>query len=250
MSNEAPEVLFEATDGVAEVTINRPARKNALTGPVVAELRRVFAEIDADDGIGAVVLRGAGGSFCSGLDLKEFTADPPPPWTTTFQEEWRSFHEALFALNQPVVCALEAHAINAGAAIAIGADFCIAGDDAFLQVGEVRQGRPAPMNVAWLTLKHPDAVTRRITLLGRRIPAPELARLGIVHDVVPAGDVIAAARALAAELASLPPGAAATTRRVLRDVNDRGNGESWFVRVAAAASTAARPGASFRSLKE
>ena len=194
-----------------------------------------MARAETDPAVRVILLRGEGGVFCSGLDLKEFNADPRPEWLPRFRTLWRGLHERLFACDKAIVCALESYAINAGSALALSADYLVAGETAFLQVGEVRQGPPAPMNVAWLLARHSDAVARRVMLLGRRIPGPELLQLGIAHAVVPDASVVAAARTLAAELAEIPPEGIAGTKRLLRSLNTRDAG-SWFETVATEAA--------------
>ena len=67
-------------DGVAAIELNRPARKNAIIPPMLDELAAVVNAVNADSDVHAVLLRGAGGVFCSGLDLTEYSADPPPAW--------------------------------------------------------------------------------------------------------------------------------------------------------------------------
>jgi enoyl-CoA hydratase/carnithine racemase len=243
-----PVLRTENTGGVLELILDRPERKNAITGPLVDALRGALQEAAADDAVRAVIFRGAGGAFCSGLDLKEFNADPRPGWVTGFQAGWRGLHEQIFAFDKPVVCALERYAINAGAALALSADFIVAGNGAFLQVGEVIQGRPAPMNIAWLRFRFGDALARRVTLLGRRIPGPELAALGIAIESVEDDAVAVRARELAAELAQMPPSGLATTKAALRALDLPGGPNSWF-ELAAKAVAGGAPAGPIPSLK-
>ena len=148
------EVEFVAHGRWAEVVLNRPERRNAINGPLGEALAAAIERAGADDGIQAVLLRGADGAFCSGLDLKAFNADPPPDWMPRFSAIWRAAHKAIFECKKPIVAALERFAINGGAALALSADLLVAGETAFLQVGEVRQGMAAPYNMAWLRLRH------------------------------------------------------------------------------------------------
>ncbi len=130
-------VIIERHDNVAEVVLNRPERKNAVTGPLAAGLRDAFRELGADDTLSAIVLRGAGGAFCSGLDLKEFNADPRPEWLGDFQAVWRAAHAAIYDCPKVIVGALERFAINGGGALALSCDLLVAGRNAYLQVGEI-----------------------------------------------------------------------------------------------------------------
>lgn len=234
MSEPEPLVRLERNGATAEIVLNRPARKNAITGPLVDAASAALAEAGADAGIGVVLVRGEGGAFCSGLDLKEFNADPRPEWIASFQGTWRGFHEHVFAFDKPIVCALEGFAINAGSAWALSSDFIVVGEGAFLQVAEVRQGRPAPMNLAWLRLRYGDSIARRVALLGRKIPGLELERLGIAQECVPDPEVLASARALTAELAAIPAQGLAITKSVLRTLDLPGGPNEWFQRTAEA----------------
>lgn len=231
----ASDVKLELNGAVAELVLNRPERKNAVTGPLAEAAAAAVAEIEANPAIRVILMRGEGGVFSSGLDLKEFNADPRPEWLPRFQGLWRALHERLFACDKTIVCALESYAINAGSALALSADYLVTGETAFLQVGEVRQGRPAPMNVAWLLARHGDAVARRVILLGRRIPGLELLQLGLAHAVVPDGEALTAARALSAELAEISPEGTAAAKQLLRALNVR-DSTSWFETVSSAAS--------------
>ncbi|MGE0599592.1 MAG: enoyl-CoA hydratase/isomerase family protein [Dehalococcoidia bacterium] len=240
-------VLIERNGHVAEIILNRPERKNAITGPLALGLQAAIDECSADAEVGAILIRGASGVFCSGLDLKEFNADPRPDWLPGFQAAWRGVHERLYACDKAIVVALEAYAINAGSALALSADFIVAGESAFLQVGEVRQGRPAPMNLAWLRMRYGDGMARRIMLLGRRIPGPELLRLGIAHEVVPDVELLSSCRALAAELSEIS--GIAGTKQVFRLTDLPGRPNDWFEVAAKAAAAVGRAAGPIPSLK-
>ena len=197
-------VLFEVKDGLATIVLNRPERKNAIIGPLSDALAAAFAESSDRDDVGAVLLHGAGGGFCSGLDLTEYNADPPPTWIGTASSSFAAAHRAIAECPVPVVGALERFAINGGAGLALACDLLVAGEGAFLQVGEVRQGMPAAMNLAWLSGRHPLSVIHQITLPGRRLSGLDLHRLGIALDVVADDEVLDAARRLALEIAGFP----------------------------------------------
>lgn len=248
MGSDYQNIQVSLEDGIAELILDRPERKNAVTGPLVAECTAALDALAANEECRVIILRGAGGSFSSGLDLKEFNADPRPDWVAGFQPAWQGLHRKLFELDKPVVCALERFAINAGAALAFSADFLIAGNGAFLQVGEVHQGRPAPMNLAWLRLRYGDPMTRRVILLGRRIPAEELVRLGLAFEAVEDDQVLDRARALAAELAAIPPSGIAGTKAALRSLDLPGSPNAWFD-LTAKALAGTRPDGPIPSLK-
>ena len=200
------EVELAVSGNVAEVILNRPERKNAITGPLGEHLADCLAQANADPEVHVILLRGAGGSFCSGLDLDAFNAEPAPDWLPEFQHIWRGAHHALFNSEKPIVGALERYAINGGAALALACDLLVAGEGAFLQVGEVKIGMAAPYNMAWLSLRHSEALAARIALVGDRLSGAHLGDLSVAHEVVADDTVLAAGRQLAETLAAYPPG--------------------------------------------
>jgi enoyl-CoA hydratase/carnithine racemase len=217
-------------DRIAEVVLNRPERRNAVTGPLAIALADRLESLADEPGVTVVVLRGAGNAFCSGLDLKELALDPQPDWAATLGDEWRRVHRALFDLPAAVVGALQRAAINGGAALALGCDFLVTGDESFLQVGEVQQGMPAPMNVAWLALRHTEVVAARVALLGSRLYGPELVDLGIALRSVPEDQVVATALELAERLAAHEPAGIRRIKAALRRVGPATTAEEWFAR--------------------
>ena len=238
--------LVRRTDhnGVAVIELNRPDRKNALIAPMLDELAAHVTAVNADDNIGAVLLCGAGGAFCSGLDLGEYNAEPPPPWLATAAESVRAAHVALGECPHPVVVALERYAINGGAAFALAGDLIVTGTDAWLQVGEVRLGMNAPMNLAWLVARYPPAIVLQIVLVGDRVTGPDLLRLGIAHEVVDDADVRARAEALAEQIAAYPPGAAQRLKASalgLAGASPDTTSAAWIELAATIAPTAAPP---------
>ena len=240
------EALVRRTDrnGVAIIELNRPERKNALIAPMLDELTAHVTAAGTDAGIGAVLLCGAGGSFCSGLDLGEYNAHPPPPWLATASDSGRAAHTALGACPHPIVVALERYAINGGAAFALAGDLIVTGTEAWLQVGEARLGMNAPMNLAWLVARYPVATVLQIVLAGDRITGPHLHRLGIAHEVVADAEVRTRAEALAEQIAGFPPGAAqrlkASTLQ-LAEASPDTTSAAWFELAASTAPTGAPP---------
>lgn len=234
--------------GVAILEFNRPERKNAIIAPMLDELGSHLAAVSADDDIGAVLLCGAGGAFCSGLDLGEYNADPPPPWLATAAESVRAAHVALGACPHPIVVSLERYAINGGAAFALAGDLIVTGTDAWLQVGEARLGMNAPMNLAWLVARYPVATVLQIVLPGDRITGPELRRLGIAHEVVDDAEVRTRAEALAEQVAAFPPGAARRLKAATLQLaaSPDTTSAAWFGLAASTAPTAAPPPPSAR----
>lgn len=222
------EVLLERHEGWAEIVLNRPERRNAIDGALADGLLGAVTAVQADASIRAVVLRGAGGAFCSGLDLTAFNATPKPDWTAGFGVLWRRVHVALASLRPVLLVALERYAINGGAALALAGDLCVCGENAFLQVAEIRLGMGAPNNLAWLRLRHPESVAARLVLTGDRIGAAELLRLNVVTEVVADTAVLERCRERAAAIAAFPAEGVARIKPALRAASLGGSAEDWF----------------------
>ncbi len=225
-------VLVEHHGARADIVLNRPAKRNALIAPMMAQLRDAFLQVAADDAVHAVLVRGAGGALCSGLDLKAINADPQPDWVADMSRIWSETNEAMASCPKPMVCALEKYAINGGAPIAFASDFLVAGQSSYILVGEVQRGMAAPNNLAWLQGKYGEAIALRFALLGDPVPAPELLRLGIAYSVVADDEVLARAIALADRLAGFPASAAQGIKRALRALGSSGLADpaTWFTR--------------------
>ena len=230
-------------DGVAIIELNRPERKNALVPPMLDELAEAVDAASSDPNVRVLMLCGAGGAFCSGLDLKEYNADPPPPWLATGAASVRAAHVALGACPHPIVVALERYAINGGAAFALAGDLIVTGTTAWLQIAEVRLGMNAPMNLAWLVARYPMSTVLQIVLTGERLHSPDLHRLGLAYEVVDDDAVRDRAEELAITIAGFPPGAAQRLKSsALRLAEESAPLSSdWFARAAELAPAAAPP---------
>jgi len=225
-------------DGWATVSLNRPQRKNAMTGPMMDQLAEAMDALSADEGIAAIVLRGEQGSFSSGVDLTELQAQPQHPWVPTFVESVRRAHISLYRCACPIIVGLERYSINGSTALALAGDLIVAGQGAFMQIGEIQQGARIPMNAAWLRIKLGEHVLARMAYQGDRVPAPELLRLGVVTEVVEDAGVLARCEALASRMAGF---SARHARQIKIDVRAQStvNPETWFATTASPALLAA-----------
>ena len=208
--SDAP-VLAIPQEGWGELVLNRPGRRNALAPDSAAALREGLSTLLAG-GARVVLLRGEGGTFCSGLDVDLFQGGAGAAWAA----DWTGFHRDLHACPAVVICALERYAINAGAALALGSDLMVAGEGAILTVGEAAIGMHAPMNLAWLRLKAPESVAAQLALGAGRMSGADLHRLGLAWALVPDGEVHDHARAAAIRMAGWPAGTLAGIKAALR----------------------------------
>jgi enoyl-CoA hydratase/carnithine racemase len=211
---------LDPATGVATLTLNRPERLNALTFEVYAELRDAFLALDAESGVRAIVLTGAGRAFCSGGDVDEIIG----PLLTRDARRLREFTEltcdlirAIRACRRPVVAALNGTVAGAGAVIAAACDVRVAAESAKIAFLFVRVGLSgADMGAAWL-LPRLVGLGRATEMLmtGEFLSAARAYEIGLYQRVVPDGSALAEATALAEALARGPSAALAATKRAL-----------------------------------
>jgi enoyl-CoA hydratase len=220
-----PVVLVERTGNRVNIVLNRPDRKNSITAELSEQLRDALVAVNNDPTVGCVVLQGAGGFFCSGIDLKAAgDGQKPSPLLA-----WPSVHAEIYKCAVPIVLALEKYAINAGAALVLAASVVVAGETSFMQVSEIQIGVAAPMNQAWLHLRHSPAVADRLTLLSDRVSAAELLRLSVVTETVADEAVLHRANELADRIAAYPQSGRDGIARVWRKLRgDIADPDGWF----------------------
>lgn len=224
---EANTILVERSEGWARIVLNRPQRRNALIAPMFDELAAAVDALSADESVAAIVLCGAQGAFCAGIDLTELQKQPPHPWAGNMQSSARRAHIALYNAACPIVVALERYGINAGTAMALAGDLIVAGSDAFLQIGEIQQGAGIPMNVAWMRIKFGESLLARMAFMGDRVAAAELQQLGIVQEVVASDAVRTRADAIAQRIAGFPAGASRRIKSAIRGQQPI-DPQTWF----------------------
>jgi enoyl-CoA hydratase len=209
-------LLTETTDRVATVTLNRPEARNALSRELRRALHRTMAELDADDGVDAVVLTGADPAFCAGLDLKELAAggDALTETGATGGRVPIEDRGPFRALSKPLIGAVNGVAITGGFEVALACDWLIASERARFADTHARVG----IMPGWgLTVLLPQAVgirrARQLSATGNFLDAPTALAWGLVNEVVAHEDLLPRCRALAADIVSNDQRA---VRRVLR----------------------------------
>ena len=227
------ELLCDLEDGVATVTLNKPAKRNALGDILTPALRSILLTLEADERCGAILLTGAGRAFCAGGDVSGMGSNrdkangagsDTPKEAPTLDEAVRALIEKqetltlrMAELDKPIVAALPGPAAGAGLSIALAADLRIMADDTFVTTAFRRIGLSGDYGSSWfLTRLVGPAAAKELLMTGRRIPADECLRLGIVNRIVPFDDLATEARALALDLANGPRSA---LRAMKRNVN-------------------------------
>jgi len=212
-----PDLLCDVQDHIASITLNRPDRLNAITGEMLLGLSETLRKCDQDADVRVIVLTGAGRGFCAGLDLKDVgsgAADPAAAAGAMKIGELPPF--VLHRLDTPVVCALNGPASGYGMDLALGSDFVIASDRALL-VPPMKRGVVPESGGTWLL---PRLVgwhkACEIVLMGRRLDAAEIERLGLANKVVPHDTLAKEVQAWAEELAGNAPLAVSAAKRSMR----------------------------------
>lgn len=201
-------LTIERHNGVATVRLNRPP-VNAVNRTMQLKIRECFEQLSDDRTIGAAILAAAGGrAFCGGIDLNETAAGRAPEDTPVRQVldrgwEWREAQHAIHHCAVPVIAAVEGAAIGAGFGLVGVCDLIIASETASFGLTEINVGLLGGASKAMRMLGPFKA--RMMLYSGRMQPASELYRLGAVEELVPAGEAVLRAQALAEELALKSP---------------------------------------------
>jgi enoyl-CoA hydratase/carnithine racemase len=217
MSSER--VAIEIAEHVATVTLNRPEKHNALDPPMFEAIIAAAERLGTEPGIRAVVLHGAGPSFCSGLDVMAVMAgggginalaDPlggeAPNWLQRAAYDW-------LRLPVPVIAAVHGNCLGGGLQIALATDIRIVRPDARMSVMEVKWGLIPDMSISRTLPRLVGIdVAKELTYTGRVFDGEEAVRLGVVTRL--AEDPLAAARELAAQIASRSPEAVRGAKRL------------------------------------
>jgi enoyl-CoA hydratase len=210
------EVLTEASDGVAVITINRPEARNAVNGAVARGIAAALDEFDANSGVRVLILTGAGGTFSAGMDLKGFlTGDSP-----IFED--RGFGGIVERPPvKPIIAAVDGYALAGGFELILACDLVVAGEEAKFGLPEVRRGLVAGAGgLLRLPRRIPYHLAMEIALSGEHFPAARLHQAGLVNMLVPAGQALNAAKELAARIALGGPLALTATKRVIAESAD------------------------------
>jgi enoyl-CoA hydratase/carnithine racemase len=221
--SEYADLLYEVEGNVATITLNRPDRLNAITGPMLESFSRAFRAADADNSVRVIILTGAGRGFCAGLDLKDLTAGTGIGSNGGGGIGLQKFDLAnsppvvLHTTDKPVICALNGPAAGYGMDLALGADIRIASTEAKLAAVFTKRGILPESGGSWLLPRlvgWPKAA--EIAFRAQTLGAQESLELGLVNKVVPHEELMSATREMAAEIAANAPLAVQATKRMMR----------------------------------
>ncbi|WOE76399.1 crotonase/enoyl-CoA hydratase family protein [Alterisphingorhabdus coralli] len=216
------EVLTDIQDGFIVVTINRPDAKNAMTKAAAEGIRAAMEQLDNDNSLNAGILTGAGGTFCSGMDLKGFLRGESP---MVPGYGFGGITEK--GPEKPLIAAVEGYALAGGLELALACDLCVANDKAKFGIPEVKRSLVA---AAGGVLKLQHVVGKRLAmemaLTGDFYTAQRAYEMGFVNRVTD-GPALDAAMELAATVAANGPLALKATKRIINESYDWAEEEAW-----------------------
>ncbi len=223
------DLIYDVSDNIATVTLNRPERLNAISGGMLASFSDALREADRDHNVRVIILTGAGKGFCSGLDLKE-QGERASSDSVNGQSAGASAARfdlansppiVLHETDKPVICALNGAAAGYGMDLALGCDIRIAADTAKIAAVFTKRGVLPESGGSWLLPRLVGwSKAAEIAFMGKVLSAQESLELGLVSKVVPASELMDEARAWAREMAKNAPLAVQATKRMMRMAMD------------------------------
>lgn len=224
MDSAVPDVLLEIRDGCAWITLNRPAKRNALSEPLMELLCAKLWEADEDNRVHCVVLQAAGPDFSSGYDLQRY--DQPIPGQVDhrrgrskfdddawFQERNQRWRMALFDMHKPVIAKVQGRCLAGGTDLALLCDMVICADDALFGFPPARAQGSLPSHM-WLYLTGPQWA-KRLLLTGDSIRGDDAVKIGLALKAVPAGELDDEVSALASRMSLIDPELLSANKRIV-----------------------------------
>jgi methylglutaconyl-CoA hydratase len=214
------EHLKVAPGAVAEVTLARPAARNAMSEVTLGELERAFRELAKDTALRAVIVTGEGKDFCAGADIEWMRRGGTLP-PEEGKQDARRFADMLFAVDEcpvPVIVAAHGAVFGGGLGLLAAADVAILSDDAKLCFSEVRLGIMPAVISSWVLPKIGVANARRYYLTAEVFGPIEAVHMGLAHESVPPAELAARARKLAADILKNGPLAVRTAKAMIPQI--------------------------------
>lgn len=207
------DIVVSQAAGVVEITLDRPAKKNALTFAMYERLGEALRAADADASVRVVLLSASGSTFCAGNDIGDFLAAGPMDAETAPPIR---FLDALAGLTKPIVAAVNGLAVGVGATMLLHCDLVYGSAEARLSMPFVSLGLvPEAASSLLLPQRVGHVLASEMLLLGTILDARRAVALGLMNEIVD-GDLVAFARKKAEEIAAKPPRAVRTTKALLR----------------------------------
>ena len=212
------EIEVTRSESIATVTINRPQRKNAVTGAMWAQLAETFRSLSAESDVRCVVITGAGGEFCSGADLSARSASGKQVHQLAAMRHVNDAALSLHRMPQPTIAKVRGVAVGAGCNMALGCDLVVASETARFSEIFAKRGLSVDFGGSWLLPRRVGLHrAKELALFGDIVSAADARELGLVNRVLPDGELDAFVDGWAKRLAAGPPIALALTKRMLNN---------------------------------
>jgi enoyl-CoA hydratase/carnithine racemase len=213
-------LLVEDRGAVRILTLNRPEKRNALNTELTRSLLESLRKADADEGVGCIVLTGAGQGFCAGADLGEFKGLKDPQAAEARAQLTMELHLSFSRARVPVICAINGAAMGGGAGLAIAGDLAVMAEDAKLGYPETKHGIVAAIVLGNLVRQVGRKAAFELVAFGDPIDAGKALSLGLVNHVVPPDALLAFTLEKAQKLAAVDRTALAETKKLFHEVAD------------------------------
>jgi enoyl-CoA hydratase len=209
-------VSVEEADGVLIIMINRPEARNAISFETAQQLSAAFETLDARDDLRVAILTGAGGNFCTGMDLKAFLRGE-----STRVDGRGILGIAMTPPRKPLIAAVEGYALAGGFESVLACDLVVAARDAKFGIPEVKRGLAAAAGgLMRLPRLIPQRIAMECALTGDMISAERLYQLGLINQLTEPGGALEAAKVLAQKIIANAPLAVAASKRVIVEQRD------------------------------
>jgi enoyl-CoA hydratase len=208
VTDQNEQLVFEASEGIGVMTLNRPKKRNALSRALRQQILERLDQAAGEDSVRVLILTGADPAFCAGFDRSEFGPDGGG-MAAAFAES-AAYHRRVYTFPKPIVAAVNGPALGGGCDLAAMCDLRIAATTASFGQPQVRFGAPALYELMREVL--PEGAAREMCLTGRLYDAAEAHAVGLANRVVEPSALQDAARAVAQEIAALPEGLATGTK--------------------------------------
>jgi len=215
-------IATATADGVATITLDRPAALNALTIPMKRDLLAALRAAERDPAVRAVILTGAGRAFCAGQDLQERRLPDAPSLGEELRERYNPIVRTMRSLSKPIIGAINGIAAGAGASLAFACDLRVAAEGASFVLAFGRLGLIPDTGATWLLprLVGPSRASA-MALLNEPLSAAEAERIGLVLKVVPGDSLLEETQTVARKIVESAPIGIALTKRALNAAFDR-----------------------------
>jgi len=228
-------LLFEVSEGVATITLNRPEKRNALSNALLSELHDGMLEADDRTDVNCIVLAGAGKDFCAGYDLVTAYSGPkdedsaratglggPPSYrsagNSVDDDAWgleraQKFSTVMFDLHKPVIAKVQGNCLAGGTDLALSCDMVVVAEDARIGFPATR-ANGSPPNHMWIYHCGPQWA-KRLLMTGDKLSGVDAVKIGLAIDAVPAARLDEEVRALARRVAAVDPELLAAHKRIV-----------------------------------